>query len=187
MTRQLPNALTVLRILLTPGILLLLVGQAYRWALLLALLAALSDLLDGWLARRYGWQSRLGGLLDPIADKLLLNACFLGLWWAAPVPGWLVGLVLGRDLVIVAGALAYHWLIRPVQAEPSLLSKLNTVVQLIFVLGCLVALASTGLPSRLLQGAVWVVAAVTLVSGLDYVLRYARRAWREASLRENGG
>jgi len=181
MSRQLPNALTLLRILLTPLIALQLVADRFALALALVLLAGLSDLLDGWLARRYGWQTRLGGLLDPIADKLLVNTCFAGLWWTGALPGWLVALVFARDVVIVAGACAFHWLIRPLQAAPTSLGKLNTVVQIGFILFCLLMLSVPNLPSRLIDAGVFLVAAVALASGADYVVRYAHRALRESS------
>jgi cardiolipin synthase (CMP-forming) len=178
--RQLPNALTAMRIGLTPLLYGTIANEQPRHALVLLLVAAVSDALDGFLARRYGWQTRLGGLLDPLADKLLLNAAFLGLWMAGTLPGWLVLLVFGRDLVIVAGALAYHRLIDRLQPEPSPLGKLNTGVQIGFVLLVLLQLGFGWLPADALPYAIAAVAAVTAGSGADYVLRWGRRAWREA-------
>lgn len=131
--RHLPNALTLARIALLLPLVGLMQAGSHRAAFALVLLAAATDVLDGALARRYGWQTRLGGLLDPIADKLLMAACFVGLWSAGFVPGWLLVLVLARDAAIVGGALAYQALVAPVPAEPSRLGKATTAVQLLYV------------------------------------------------------
>lgn len=177
--RHLPNLLTLLRMASTPLLYMLLAaGQAER-ALVLLLLAGASDALDGFLARRYGWQSRLGGLLDPLADKLLLNACFLGLWMVGLLPGLFLLLVLGRDLVIVAGAIAYQLLVRPLEPAPSLSGKINTALQVVFAALLVLQLAYDPWPSQWVDIAVWIVGGVTVASGLDYVLRWSRRAWHE--------
>jgi cardiolipin synthase len=144
----------------------------------LAVVAGLSDVLDGFLAKRYGWQSRLGSLLDPIADKLMLGCALLGLWLVMILPAWLVGLVLVRDLVIVAGAGAWWRLAGPFDGEPSLLGKLTTLSQVGLVLLCLVHLAVVALPLQLRLEAILGVALLTFVSGLDYVIRYGVRAMR---------
>ncbi|MEO5595895.1 MAG: CDP-alcohol phosphatidyltransferase family protein [Lysobacteraceae bacterium] len=180
--RQLPNAITIARMLAVLPLVWCLHHGEYRAALAIALLAGLSDGIDGWLAKRYGWRTRLGGLLDPLADKLLLDASFIGLWLAHAVPTWLLLLVLGRDLVIVAGASAYHFLIGPLKGQPSWLGKATTVVQIALVV-CLLALlawqnssgqgSATGLQWTLVG--VWIVALFTLASGVDYVLRWGVR------------
>lgn len=182
--RQLPNAITVARMLAVLPLVWLLRSGFYRDAALLVLLAGASDAIDGWLAKRYGWQSRLGALLDPVADKLLLDACFLGLWGAGHLPTWLAALVVGRDVVILLGATAYHWLVQPLAARPSLLSKATTLAQVLLVLLLLVHLAWWPLPSGLHAFGIGVVAALTTASGADYVLRWsikARRARRNRS------
>jgi len=181
--RQLPNAITLARMLAVPPLMWLLVLERYPAAWWLALAAGLSDALDGLLAKRFGWFSRLGGLLDPIADKLLLAAGFVGLWLGGHLPGWLMALVLGRDGVIVAGAIAWHLLIGPVTAAPSRLSKANTVVQIAFVLWLLAGLAFAQVPVSGQWLGVWLVAALTAASGVDYVVRWtalARRARKES-------
>lgn len=179
--RQLPNVITGLRMaLVVPLVWGLHVGR-YELALGLALLAGASDAIDGWLARRFGWRTPLGSLLDPIADKLLLVGSFLGLWLVGIAPGWLTALVIGRDVVIVAGAVAYHNLVGPLQGRPSLISKATTAAQIALVLAWLVDLAEGPLPVAALQIAAWGVAVLTAASGIDYVVRWslrARRHWR---------
>ena len=175
--RQLPNALTGLRLALAPVLPWLLAIGEVQAALWVAAIAGLSDALDGWLAKRFGWQTRLGSLLDPLADKLMLGLGALGLWLAGALPGWLLLLVAGRDVVIVAGAIAWWRLAGPYDGAPSLLSKGTTLAQVLLVLAGLLGLAGF-LPMPLPAAALALVAALTLASGLDYVIRYGVRAWR---------
>lgn len=177
--RHLPNAITVLRMLAVAPLVWLLHQGRYDAALWVAFAAGGSDALDGFLAKRFGWQSRLGGLLDPLADKLLLDACFLGLWAVGAVPGWLVALVVGRDVVILAGAAAWHWLIRPLTATPSLLSKATTLAQVLLVLAWLLYLAHGWPGPGWLELGTGAVATLTALSGVDYVLRWSLKARRE--------
>ena len=175
--RQIPNLLTALRILLVPLIVVLLLRREFGLAALLFALAALSDGLDGLLARRFGWQTRLGGLLDPLADKLLVNACFISLWWLDKVPGWLPALVGVRDAVIVCGALAYHWRVGRVDAAPTWLGKASTVAQTGFLWLAMLDLGLDRSSSPWWPWGVGVVIALIAASGLDYVLRWSYRAW----------
>lgn len=173
---HIPNIICVLRMLLVAPIVMLLLEQSYLHALLLILLAGLSDGLDGFLARRYGWTSRIGGLLDPLADKLLFVSVFAALCWIGHVPPWLFLVVVGRDIVIVSGALAYELLIGPVEPHPSPVGKLNTVMALLYLFFVMTqqVFAWPAPLTLLLTGAG--VFVVSLVSGLDYVLTWARRA-----------
>jgi cardiolipin synthase len=173
---DIPNVICVLRILLIAPTLWALADARFGLALGLVCLAGFSDGLDGFLAKRFDWRSRLGGLLDPLADKLLLTSLFLALAWLDLIPAWLAGVVIGRDLVIVTGGLAYNFLIAPVQPEPSHASKLNTGAQLLCVTAVLVREA-LGLPLEALVVASGATVLVTsIVSGLDYVLRWSARA-----------
>lgn len=176
--RDIPNLITGLRLLLVPPILWLLWHDDHGAALLLFLIAGASDALDGALARGFHWQSRLGGILDPIADKSLLVGCFLVLGAGGELPLWLVALVLGRDLVIVLGAATWHWLIGALEARPSLISKLNTFMQLAVVLAVLLSHGATPLPDWLLRLLEWTMALTTLWSGIDYVWHWSRLARR---------
>lgn len=182
--RQLPNAITVARMLMVWPLVGLLREGAWAPALWLALVAGASDGVDGWLAKRFGWQSRIGGLLDPVADKLLLDACYLGLWGAGHAPTWLVLLVVGRDVVILVGAAAWHWLVQPLDARPSLLSKATTLAQVLLVLGWLAQLAWWPAGAGYVQALAGAVAVLTVASGVDYVLRWSVRAWRFGRTRQ---
>jgi cardiolipin synthase len=118
-----PNAISLMRIALIAPILMLILRDQYGWALGLFFFAGFSDGLDGYLATRFSWQTRLGGLLDPVADKLLVAGMFITLAWVQQIPAWLAIVVILRDVVIFGGAVAYNFLIEPVEGEPSRISK----------------------------------------------------------------
>jgi cardiolipin synthase len=175
--RWIPNAICVVRMLLVAPLVYLLIGHQYVAALGVLEVAGLSDGLDGFLAKTFDWRTRLGSLLDPAADKLLLVSAFLALTYAGLAPVALTEIVIGRDLVIVGGAITYQLLIAPVQGEPAAISKLNTACQLGFVFFTIVQ-AAFGWPppiSLVMLGAA--VVFTSIVSGLNYVLRWSRRAW----------
>ena len=179
MLRHLPNLVTILRMLLVVPLCWLIRDGRYDGALVIAAVAGFSDAVDGFLAKHYGWQTWIGGILDPLADKLLLTAAFLWLAFAGDVPAWLAALVVGRDLVIVGGAIAYHGLIGRFDASPSLISKLTTLVQIVFVLAELVRLTRwIDVPDGVRNAAIAVTAAVTIASGVHYVVVWSARAWR---------
>lgn len=176
--RWIPNALSVGRIVLTVPVAACLLAGRYWETLALLALAGGTDGLDGYLARRYGWVSRLGGFLDAVADKLLLVTVFVVLAWVGLLPVWLVALVVGRDLVIVAGALTFRIVIGPYDARPSRLSKANTVLQVCLALAAIVSGAGWLGAGNWLAGLTALVAATTLISGVAYVLDWGRLAWR---------
>jgi cardiolipin synthase len=174
--RWLPNAISLLRIALVLPILFLIVAAEYKLALALCILAGVSDGVDGYLAKRFDWHTRLGALLDPIADKLLVASTFLVLVYTGHIPVWLGVLVIVRDVVIVGGATLYNFLIRPVEGEPTRISKLNTALQLLFVLFVL-SRAAFGWPDQISVTVLGAAIVVTVViSGIDYVWSWARRA-----------
>ena len=176
--RHLPNAITSLRLAMAPVLLWLLWAGYYPEALWLAVVAGASDAVDGLLAKRFGWQSRLGSLLDPVADKALLGCAFVGLWLAGALPTWLVALVVARDLVILGGAIVWWRLAGPYDGEPSWLGKVTTVAQIALVLVCLFDRAGWAVPLNRLMDITLGVAFLTFVSGVDYVVRYGVKAWQ---------
>jgi cardiolipin synthase len=177
---DIPNLITGLRILLVAPFLWLLLEERYGAALLLFMLAGVSDALDGFLAKYYGWTSELGGLLDPLADKLLLIGAILALGWLNKIPGWLVTLVILRDMVIVGGAIAYHMRVERFHAAPLMISKLNTFMQLTLVCAVIVHYGLTPLPTWLLTAGIYLTALTTLWSGAAYVWRWGGLARRKA-------
>jgi cardiolipin synthase len=181
--RDIPNLLTVLRIFLTVPVIWMLLEREFAWALLLFGVAGVSDGLDGYLAKRYGWESRLGSLLDPLADKALLVSSFLSLGWLGLIPTWLVLLVILRDLVIVTGALVYHFEVEQLEAAPSLISKLNTLTQILLVLVVVCAAGPLPLPESIAAILIWVTLVTTLASGASYVWIWGRKALDRGWLR----
>lgn len=182
---NLPNAITLARLLAVPLAVWLVVRGWYEAALWLFLLAGLSDAADGWLARRLGQVSRLGSLLDPVADKALLVSVFIALGVRDLLPAWLVILVVFRDVLIVSGWLLRQILVPSAQAvRPHWTSKLNTCVQLSFAAGVLAMLAWRFHIPFAEDAAYAVVAATTAVSGGVYVVVWMRGMMR---LERGGG
>lgn len=175
--RQLPNIISVVRILLVVPVVLYLLEGRYTLALILFLVAGLSDGIDGYLARRYSWITPLGGFLDPLGDKLLVVSSYLSLGWLGALPVWLVSAVIIRDLVIVAGTLLYRGLIGQVQAEPILISKINTGLQILLVVLVIASLAALADVHEVVQGLMYLVFVTTVMSGVAYVFLWGRRAW----------
>jgi cardiolipin synthase (CMP-forming) len=174
--RHIPNIITVLRILLVVPIAMALARHELALSILLFAIAAVSDAMDGYLAKRFGWQSELGGVLDPLADKLLLVTAFVSLGFLELVPLWLVVAAVARDVIIVSGAAAYRVVIGPLTAHPSRVSKVNTVCQAAYILA-VVGRAKFSLPPEWVG--TWLgalVFATVVVSGIDYVLVYGKRA-----------
>lgn len=166
---QLPNLLTGLRLLLVPPVAALILRESYGTALLLFAVAGASDALDGYLARRLACTSRLGALLDPLADKLLLVANYVCLSLVAILPWWLTLVVLLRDLLIVSGAAAYRLLVAPLEIRPTLLGKLSTFLQVCLIIEVL--LQESLLPAvAFARGPLIVlVLLLSLASGFHYV------------------
>lgn len=171
-----PNIITIFRIILVIPTVILILGGNYTEALVLFFIAGISDGIDGFLARRLGWASPLGAMLDPLADKLLMASTYLSLGHIGAIPMWLVWLVLGRDLLIIGGAAAYHKLVGGLTMEPQWLSKFNTVVQIAFILAVLSSNAFYPLPSIILDVFILGVAVSTALSGASYVWEWGRRA-----------
>lgn len=174
--RDIPNLISITRIFLSIPIVWMLLEQQFSIALMLFVVAGISDGLDGYLAKRNGWQSHLGGLLDPLADKVLLISSFLTLGLLGMIPLWLVLLVVLRDLVIVTGALVYNFRVVELEAAPSIISKVNTFTQIVLVLAVVLDNGLLGLPILLIEGLVWLVAITTIASGINYIWVWSHRA-----------
>lgn len=185
--RFLPNIISILRILLVIPTVKYLWHNEYAKALTVFFIAGASDGLDGFLARRFGWMSRLGSVLDPLADKLLMTAIYFTLGLMGQLPIWLVVLVIGRDLVIVFGALAYRLLVKEITMQHLLISKFNTGAQILLVLLVIYHLSTFPLAAQIPTGVIsfliYFVAFTTIASGVAYVIIWSKRARNELRVR----
>ena len=174
---MLPNALSIIRIILTVPIVIALLKEQYLLTLILFLFAGITDALDGWIAKQFSFQSRLGSILDPMADKILLASTFLGLYWVGILPLWLLLLIFVRDIIIVAGALGY-FLGEMNQSnellEPSLISKFNTVLQIALILFLIVMQIYIDL-NNFKEMLYIVIATSTGLSGADYMWLWIKK------------
>ena len=177
--RHLPNLICLIRLALIWPILTALHAAQYRTALALFILAAASDGIDGYLAKRFGWTSELGKFLDPLADKLLIMTVFVEAAWLDLVPWWLTAAVVARDVMIGLGALIFRLWFGPLHGRPTRFSKINTAAQLLYVM--LVMLnAAWGVPGREVLAALALITLLTtVVSGLHYLQIFTRRAWTQ--------
>src|SRR5580692_1969055 len=174
--RQIPNIITSIRILLVVPTAVALANHRLGVTIALFGVAALSDAADGFLAKRFGWQSELGAVLDPAADKLLLATVFITLAYLKLVPLWLVVAAVARDAIIVTGALLYRCLIGPLNIRPSIASKFNTLCQAVFIMAVVGREEFSVPPAWAVTALGAMVFATVTVSGIDYVLIYGRRA-----------
>ncbi len=174
--RYLPNVITALRILFTPWIAYFLAQKEPQKAFPLLFFAGFSDALDGYLARRFGWSSKMGALLDPIADKLLAITLWIGLTLAGRSPVWMLALALGRDAMILgfAGAALAFTHLR--SFPPSIWGKLSTFFQLSYCGWQVMDMSWNVLPGWWLEAWLWLAAVATVASGVDYA-RTAVRLW----------
>jgi cardiolipin synthase len=171
---SIPNLITLGRILLVPIVVWAIASGAMWIAFILFVAAGVSDAVDGYLAKRFHMTTELGAYLDPLADKALIVSIYLTLGINGIIPIWLVILVVSRDIMIV-GAVMLSWLVgSPLKVKPLLVSKLNTVAQILFacvVLGSLGFNVAADTLKLVLMG---LVAALTLLSVAAYVAEWVR-------------
>ena len=171
---SIPNLITLARILLVPVIVWAIASGEMLLAFTLFLAAGVSDAVDGFLAKRFGMTSEFGAYLDPLADKALIVSIYVTLGISGAIPRWLVILVVSRDLMIVS-AVMLSWLMgKPVAVRPLLVSKLNTVAQIVFAGLALAALAFRWDIDLLLMAIMGLVAVLTLLSVGFYLTEWVR-------------
>lgn len=171
-----PNQITLLRLGFLPFFLILISYEQYKWALLVQVLAGLSDGIDGLLARQLNQRSALGAYLDPIADKLLLSSSFVILAFEHKLAWWLTILVLSRDILILIVAAVIILIAGYRPFPPSIFGKFTTAVQIVLVFAVVLAAAFPGLQLALLNRLlIYFVAALTVISGFHYSITIARR------------
>ena len=168
MLKYLPNCLSALRLLLAPLAAWAILSDHDTAALAVFGVAGLSDLADGFIARRWGFASRFGAWLDPVADKLLMLFCFLALLRIGRVALWLVALVVARDAVIALGAIAARLLNLSFKVAPLRIGKVSTAVQLVYVGMLLLLLAFDREAPKLAMAGGYVVAGFAVLSTIAY-------------------
>ena len=175
--RHLPNIICLVRLALIWPVATALHGGRYGSALALFVLAAVSDGLDGYLAKRFNWISELGKFLDPAADKLLLVTVFVESTWLGLVPWWVTAAAVARDVMIALGALIYRLWFGPLRGRPTIVSKINTAAQLLYLMAVMLGAAAAFPPRDVLRALALTVFATTVLSGLNYLQVFTRRAW----------
>jgi cardiolipin synthase (CMP-forming) len=184
-----PNLITLIRILLTPLFVIFLIQGNYRKALAVFLLAGVSDLADGLIARVWQQKSRLGSYLDPLADKLLMASSFVTLSIYHQIPSWLTVVVLSRDLALGLGVVIFRLADISLEVRPSLAGKWTTTFQVATV-GLVLVNRLWLIPPTVLLGFFWVTGGLTTISGIQYLyggMKMVNRAQNNGSNRENHG
>ncbi len=181
--RHLPNLISLLRIALVWPIASALEAGNHLTSLALFMIAGLSDGVDGYLAKHFGWTSELGKFLDPLADKLLLVTVFAEGAWLGFVPWWLTAAVVARDVFIGLGAMVFRLWFGPLHGHPIVSSKINTAAQLLYLFASMVNLAFRILPHAVLAALCFLALTTTAVSGINYLILFTRRAVRAPLLR----
>jgi cardiolipin synthase (CMP-forming) len=175
--RHLPNLICLIRLALVWPAAAALAEGNFGLALGLFAVAAVSDGLDGYLAKRFNWTSELGKLLDPLADKLLLVTVFIESAWLGLVPWWITAAAVARDVMIGLGALVFRMWFGPLHGRPAVISKINTAAQLSY-LATVMLNAAAGFPPREILDALALLTLVTIVlSGYHYMATFTRRVW----------
>jgi cardiolipin synthase len=172
--KHIPNLITGLRLLAVLPLVWWLIDGWYAAALCLFAVMGVSDAVDGFLAKHYRWRTTLGEYLDPLADKVMLVSTYLSLGWLGALPGWLVAAVILRDVMIVAGALAYHFVTRRLEVSPIWLSKVNTVAQVLLAIAVIFD-QFLAVADAVRVTLIAIVLVTTVGSGVQYVLKWSRR------------
>ncbi len=169
-----PNFITIARIFAVPLIVYLVIGDLYMEAAMLFVVAGISDAVDGFIAKRFNATSDLGAYLDPVADKALLVSIFLALGFKGALPIWLIIAAVSRDILIVGGVILSWMLSRPIPMRPSMVSKLNTVAQIVLIALVLGARGGFEALSPFTGPAIIVAGSLTTVSAAAYVVEWLR-------------
>ncbi|MCF7821372.1 MAG: CDP-alcohol phosphatidyltransferase family protein [Mariprofundaceae bacterium] len=175
-----PNILTLARIIITPVIVYAILSDEAVMALVLMIAAGITDMLDGAIARYFNQRTTVGAYLDPLADKLMLISMFVTLFIIGEVPLFLFLAVIFRDVIIVVGAIAYEMVTHSLKMEPSMVSKVTTFMQIVYVVTLLLHMASP-LEEIWIERVMWATFVITCISGLHYLLVWTRKAVTEES------
>ncbi|MDH5432840.1 MAG: CDP-alcohol phosphatidyltransferase family protein [Gammaproteobacteria bacterium] len=171
----LPNLITWIRIFLLIPLTYLLLNDNYQPALIIFVVAGLSDAADGFLAKHFGWVSRFGAILDPLADKALLVITVAILAYKSHISWLFFSAVILRDIYIIGGAYYYHYRLGPYQMQPSYLSKLNTLVLLFLVACILLSQAYYKLPDGFIDAVIKLSYISIISSAIHYTWHWGRK------------
>jgi len=172
---NIPNLLTILRILLVPILVILLIQRSFTKAFVIFLVCGLTDALDGFVARLMNQKTVLGAYLDPIADKALMISCFVTLSIRSVIPSWLSVLVISRDVIILLGIAVLTMMKIPFEVKPMFVSKVNTFLQILTITVALLYKSKLmAVDVFVLKGFFWATALFTILSGILYIFRGVR-------------
>lgn len=177
--KDIPNLISIGRIALVVPVVYCLLTQHYDKALWLFVIAGISDALDGFIAKHYHYESRLGSILDPLADKLLLVSSFASLTYLGLIPYWLLWLVFARDLIIILGGISYHYCYGRFTLVPVWSSKINTVLQVLFVVLVISAQLITIVSMEWVHYMAYMVMLSVMISGVEYIIIWGKKAWQQ--------
>ncbi|NNM73329.1 CDP-alcohol phosphatidyltransferase family protein [Enterovirga aerilata] len=169
-----PNLITILRLVLVPVVVVMINQGQWAAAFGIFALAGISDAVDGFIARRFDMRTEFGAYIDPLADKALLVSIYAALSLVNVLPAWITIIVVSRDLMIFAAILVSRLMEKPMAIRPLLISKLNTAAQIAFAGLVLAAMAFDGGLAWIISIGIWVVAFLTVVSGVGYLGRWLR-------------
>ncbi|RMG91957.1 MAG: CDP-alcohol phosphatidyltransferase family protein [Zetaproteobacteria bacterium] len=178
---NLPNLLTLARMLLTPFIVYAILEQQPELALLFMVAAGMTDMLDGAIARMFNQRTVVGAYMDPLADKLMLISAIVTLYAMGQVPLFLFLAIVFRDIVIILGAIAYEIVTRKLTMAPTVTSKITTFFQITLVLSVLVQMGWGIMPDWLMLGLEWLTFAFTVLSGIQYMVVWMGKALNDES------
>jgi len=173
-----PNILTIARIIMTPVIVYMILSEQAWLALGLMVLAGITDMLDGAIARYFNQRTTVGAYLDPMADKIMLISLFVTLFMVEQVPLFVFLAVIFRDVIIVLGAITYEIVTHRLTMQPSRISKTTTFMQIVYV-GLLLLNMAMVIPSIALQIAMWLTFILTCTSGLHYLISWTGKAAKQ--------
>ncbi len=168
---NIPNLLTILRILLVPVYVMLVIEGRIHLGLVVFIIAGITDALDGFIAKRFSQRTEFGANIDPLADKFLLTAAFITLTYTGMLPLWLCALVIIRDMVIVGGIVMLRWSGRVVEIVPTIAGKITTTLQIVTVI---LAMVVTEKDDTMFLATLILTALFTLYTGFEYVWREIR-------------
>ena len=170
---NIPNFLSLLRVILVPVIVIFLIQESYAKALIVFVIAGLTDALDGAVARLLNKQTKLGSFLDPLADKILLSTSFIALAIFGLIPSWLAVIVISRDFMILLGIATLSMMSVSYEIKPVFVSKVTTALQIATVFFALLIKANTFdiVSYNLIMILSWLTASFTIISGLIYIFK----------------